>query len=130
MKFKLYTLVDITETGSRKGDDPRSIHQQQNFLTILQTIGLRVNPSYDISPKCFTGIPKEYNLCTAIKGDHAIWEFSFDIEFEGALTLDMLTSDFDLIPFIDSLDNTATFKNAHFSTKAAQSNIQFMIDDK
>ena len=44
MRFIIHTLVDITETGSRRGEDPKQYRQQQNFLTVMQTIGLRVNP--------------------------------------------------------------------------------------
>ena len=44
MNFNLFTKVDITKTNARRGDDPFKMKQQQNYLTVLQTIGLRVNP--------------------------------------------------------------------------------------
>jgi hypothetical protein len=116
MKFKLYTLIDITETGSRKGDDPRKIQQQQNFLTILQTIGLRVNPAYDQAPVVLYGTADEFNLGTSFKNRQSIWVFDFDIEHEDAMSINTLVNDFNLVPIIDHLDETAEFENAHFVT--------------
>ena len=43
MKFRIKTLIDITETRARKGDDPQLTKQQANFMTLYNTIGLRTN---------------------------------------------------------------------------------------
>jgi len=131
MRFKLYTLVDITETGARRGEDPKLHRQQQNFLTVMQTIGLRVNPTYVKSPQVIEDIPSKYNLGSKYKTKQSIWEYVFDIDYEDGLDLDTLASDFDLIPIITGLDETATFDNAHFLTKnVTNSNIYFEIVDK
>jgi len=116
MKFKLYTLIDITETGGRKGDDPRKIQQQQNFLTILQTIGLRVNPAYDQAPVLFYATADEFSLGSDFKNKQSIWVFEFDIEHEDAMSIETLVNDFNLVPIIDHLNETAEFENAHFVT--------------
>lgn len=131
MKFRIYTLVDITETHARKGDETKLVRQQQNFLTILQTIGLRVNPTYIKPPSMFNDTPNKYNLGSKFKGKQNIWEFVFEIEYEGALDIDMLINDFNLIPFIDDLDETVKFENAHFITRDSNiNNIYFELDDK
>ena len=131
MRFKLYTLVDITETGARRGEDPKQYRQQQNFLTVMQTIGLRVNPTYVAPPEIVNDTPIKYKLGSKYKTKQNVWKYTFDIEYEGALDLDTLINDFDLIPVILDLDETAKFENAHFITKdTALCNIHFEVDDK
>jgi len=131
MRFKLYTLVDITETGVRRGEDPKQYRQQQNFLTVMQTIGLRVNPTYVSTPEVIKDTPSKYNLGTTFKNKQNIWKYAFDIEYEGALDVDTLNNDFDLIPIITGLDETVSFENDVFITKNPSiNNIFFDLDDK
>ena len=131
MRFTIHTLVDITETHARRGDDPKQHRQQQNFLTVLQTIGLRVNPTYLEAPEVIKEVPSKLGLGTSYKTKQSIWKYVFDIDYEGALDIETLVNDFDLIPIITQLDETAKFENAHFLTKnTALTNITFQIDDK
>jgi hypothetical protein len=131
MRFRLYTLIDITETAARRGEDPKQFRQQQNFLTVMQTIGLRVNPTYVSTPEIVNDTPSKYNLGTTFKNKQNIWKYAFDIEYEGALDVDTLNNDFNFIPIITDLDETAKFENAHFITKNPNlCNIFFEVDDK
>jgi hypothetical protein len=131
MRFVIHTLVDITETGSRRGEDPKQYRQQQNFLTVMQTIGLRVNPTYVKAPEVVKEVPSKLGLGTSYKTKQSVWKYVFDMEYEGALDIETLVNDFDLIPIITGLDETAEFDNAHFLTKdTALTNITFQIDDK
>jgi len=131
MRFIIHTLVDITETGARRGEDPKQFRQQQNFLTVMQTIGLRVNPTYVKAPKVVKEVPSKLGLGTSYKTKQSVWKYVFDMEYEGALDIETLVNDFDLIPIITQLDETAKFENAHFITKnTALTNISFQIDDK
>ena len=131
MRFILHTLVDITETGVRRGEDPKQFRQQQNFLTVMQTIGMRVNPTYVSSPVVVKEVPSKLGLGTSYKTKQSVWKYVFDMEYEGALDIETLVNDFDLIPIITQLDETAKFENAHFLTKnTALTNITFQIDDK
>ena len=115
MRFKLYTTVDITETNAKRQEDRKMYSQQTNYNTVLQTIGLRVNliPVYvtsaveDVTAKGFGD---------NIKGKQRYWEFCFEVEYEGALTTDMLNNDFDLIPVITDLDETVHNHNKIFRT--------------
>ena len=131
MRFIIHTLVDITETHARRGEDPKQYRQQQNFLTVMQTIGLRVNPEYVSPPAIISEVPSKLGLGTSYKTKQSIWKYAFDMEFEGALNVETLVNDFDLIPIITQLDETAEFNNAQFITKnVSLNNISFEIVDK
>ena len=131
MRFIIHTLVDITETGSRRGEDPKEYRQQQNFLTVMQTIGLRVNPTYLHAPTVIKEVPSKLGLGTLYKTKQSVWKYVFDMEYQDALTIETLVNDFDLIPIITNLNETANFENAIFLTKdAVKCNIFFSIDDK
>ena len=130
-KFRLTTLVDITETGARRGEDPLAYRQQQNFLTVLQTIGLRTNIEYTSGPKVITADPKEKSLGSDYKGEQTIWQFEFTSPAPDSLTLDMLNNDFNLIPIITDLAETVKFKNSVFITQKPKiSNTNFVLLDK
>lgn len=106
MRIKLYTVVDITETKARRSDDAKKFNQQQNYNTVLQTIGLRTNliPIYCTS---HIGSVNKLGFGKNITGKQRYWEFCFEIEQEGSLTKSMLDSDFDLVPIITELDETS-----------------------
>jgi len=116
MRFRIETLVDVTQTHARKGvDDQKSIKQQANFNTLYNVIGLRSNPTdFDIviENKSITGI----GFGNKYKGKQNVWTVEFTIEQEQSLTLDMLETDFDLVPFISNLDDTVTQPNDVFTT--------------
>lgn len=117
MKFELYTLIDITRTDARRGDNPSAYKKQQNYLTVLNTIGLRANPTINKHPQ----ITKDYPMFgTAYKNQQTVWKLDFDVEFEAATSVDMMKDDFDLIPIITSLDETAIIKDDVFLTRDKQ----------
>lgn len=127
MRFKLSTLVDITETNARRKEDQKLFRQQTNYNTVLQTIGLRVNLN-PLSIKSDVQNVKDLGFGKSITGKQRYWEFIFDVEYEGALTVDMLNNDFDLIPVITELDETAHINNKIFRTTCPNDcNIVFEI---
>jgi hypothetical protein len=129
MRFRIKTLFDITETRCRKGDDPFAVRQQQNYLTILNTIGLRVNPTYINAPTVTDEDAKVFG--SKYKGKQKVWTYTFDVDYESALDIDTLVSDFDLIPIITNLDETVDIDPAAIRTQDKQlTNIIFDIDDK
>ena len=132
MRFTLYTLVDITETNARRvSSNNKEFQQQQNFLTVLQTIGLRVNPTYVGAPVVVKETPSKLGLGKEYKTKQNVWEFTFDIDYENALDIQTLQNDFNLIPFISGLDETLKFENDVFlSQNQAKTNILFVISDK
>ena len=130
MKFKIDTLIDITETNARRQDNDKFAYKQQaNFQTLLQTIGLRCNINYDKSPTF-----NELNITKLLFGDKYIgkqkmWTFYFDIEYEGGLDINMLNKDFDLIPIITGLEETINLNKALFRTTDKERNILFSTVD-
>ena len=113
MKFELYTLVDITRTDARRGEDPVAYKKQQNYLTVINTIGLRANPTINKMPQIVAHYP---NFGSAYKGEQKVWKLVFDIEYEEATNIELMKIDFDLIPFISGLDETAEFADPVFRT--------------
>lgn len=128
MKFRIMTLIDITHTGTRRQEADRTAYQQEaNFQTVLQTVGLRVNLEFDKSPVSEDMSMTKTGFSDKYKGKQRVWTFDFAVPFEGALTLSMLSNDFDLIPFIPGLTETAKIEQAIFRTTPQQCNIVFSI---
>jgi hypothetical protein len=126
--FDIYTLVDITNTGAKRNQDPRAYKQYQNYLTVLQTIGLRVNPTVETDPVIVNSHPK---FGTAYKGSHRVWKLHISIEYEDALNTEMLINDFEFVPFITGLEESAEFDNCVFRTQDNKTkNIVFVQSDK
>jgi hypothetical protein len=123
--FELFTVVDITETGARRGDPKLLEHQQQNYLTVMNTIGLRANPIIIKSPYLVDENIKFGKGISAKK----IWRMVFDIEY-GIHSVDMLKLDFELVPFIKELTEDAVIDDPVFRTDINSSNIVFREIDK
>jgi hypothetical protein len=117
MKFELYTLIDITRTDARRGEDPVMYKKQQNYLTAMNTIGLRANPTIKKHPQIVTVHP---NFGTAYKGKNTVWKLSFDIEYEDATSVELMQTDFNLIPVITGLDETVELQHQAFLTQDNQ----------
>jgi hypothetical protein len=132
MIFELKTLIDITETGARRGDDPRDQQQQQNFYTALQTISLRANPTINSSPKKELTSVKGLGFGSSYTGKHQVWSWKFRFEQADSHNIEFLLNDFNLVPIILNLDETARIDDAVFVTKDEKyTNISFcVIDDK
>lgn len=107
MIYCLYTLVDITATGQYRSRSDIERFQQQNFDTVLQTIGLSSNIDFEKPPKIITadifGSPKE-----------RCWYFEWTTEREYVFEangdmLARLKETFELVPFIPNLTETVKF---------------------
>ena len=130
MIFRLQTLIDITETGTRRqSQDKFAYKQEANFQTVLQTIGMRVNLEYENSPSFEQLMLKKNTFSDKYIGKQMLWTFDFIVNYEGALTLEMLKNDFDLIPIITGLTETAQPDKALFRTAGKDKNIIFSIAD-
>jgi len=128
MKITLYTLIDITESGQRRGADKVAVGQQSNYDTLIQVIGLRSNlePNSIIQHK--DNISK-LGFGTKYKGVQNYWEFVFEVP-DGATSNKFLENDFDLVPIITSLTETAKINISVFKTKDdAERNIVFKYVD-
>jgi len=119
MRYRIYTLVDITKTGQYRNESGRELarHQQQNFDTILQTIGMRANLNYLNSPSIRIDIPSKYKL----DGDELanIWTFEWEVDREDLFSHNgddvyRLREDFELVPYISELTETVKYDPAIF----------------
>lgn len=115
----MLTLIDITETKARKGDDFYKQKQQQNYLTAYQTMSMRANPTINKSPVVKEIAVKDFDFGSDFKGKQKAWELEFEFESEGQHSLDFLKNDFDLVPVISDLDESVTLKIQAFMTNGS-----------
>ena len=114
MRFKLLTLIDITETKARRGDDAFLQKQQQNYLTTIQTASLRANPIIKNPPSVIEIDISNIGFGQDISGIHKVWSLEF--EFEVDVNIEFLIKDFDLVPVINQLTETVELKTIAFLT--------------
>jgi hypothetical protein len=112
MIYSLYTLVDITATGQYRSRNDLERLQQQNFDTVIQTIGLAGNLMYDKPPEIIPG---------DIFGnqDQKCWYFEWYMEREHLFESDgdelaRLKELFEFVPFIANLAETTNFEMPAF----------------
>jgi hypothetical protein len=135
MEYKLITLVDITATGQYRHEQGRQkeLNQQQNFDTVLQTLGLRGNVYYTVKPTVIeaTGKSQGFAVNKTVKMWQFEWQMEIDYLFEkGGDPIHWLKHDFDLIPIIPNLDESIVLKRPMFMISGPDANIIFSYSDK
>ena len=113
MRFIMKTLVDVTPTYSRRTEDRFMYNQHQNYMTAIQTLGLRSNP---MSIRVTNENESVEFFGSTFEGTQKVWSIEFNIEREGSLEVAMLKEDFDLVPIISGLEETVEFKNNVFQS--------------
>lgn len=132
MDYKLYTLVDITHTGQNRSESGKEHlrYKEQNFSTVLQTLGLRSNIWYNYGP-----------IAIEVKGSLVgfkteelvrVWRFDWRTERENLYLenedpVAFLKNDFHLVPYIKGLDERMEQDYAMFVTQEENSNIVFHL---
>lgn len=128
MKIDIITLVDITQTGARKGSDKKSVNQQANYMTLFQTASLRVNVIPTSITKNNADI-KGLGFGSEYKGTHNYWILTLEHDVPMGVTHELLLEDFDLVPFITGLDETVQIKSPVFRTKDKKlTNVIFSVE--
>jgi len=123
MRFILKTLVDITPTYARRTEDRYMYNQHQNYMTVINTLGLRSNP---LSIVVTDAEESTKYFGSTYTDKQKVWTIEFEVEREGSLETALLKEDFDLVPFINGLDESVEFKNNVFqSTNKKYKNIYF-----
>lgn len=132
MRYELYTTVDITSTGQfRFSDDKSSLQykKEQNFQTVLQTIGIRGNISYKKTPVMseVRGDVLGFSTNKIIK----VWNFEFETErdflFENNNNpVGYLLDDFNGVPYLAGLDELVEQNYEVFVTEGPAKNIVFL----
>ena len=130
MNYKLYTLVDITHTGQTRTDPGKEAQRwkEQNFQTVLQTLGIRANVTFVQSPVIIEtkGNLVGFNTEEKIR----VWRFDFTTDrnmlYENnGDPVAYLVEDFHLVPYISGLDELIDQKYAVFNTEDPGKNITF-----
>lgn len=130
MEYKLYTLVDITHTGQHRTEPGKESlrWKEQNFNTVLQTVGIRANISYTNSPALLEikGRLIGFDTDDIIR----VWRFDFYTERDYLFEKDgnpvqHLVEDFHLVPYIAGLDEAMTQTYTVFNTSDPGKNIVF-----
>jgi hypothetical protein len=132
--FTIGTLVDITATGvtRNKPGDEHKRNQQRNWETVLQVLGIRAQPTLVEGPMC--GVVDEDLLKRIFgemyTGEQRVWFASFSIEHrdvykKDAEQLALLADDFNQVPVVTGLDETARFILPIFYCHGAIRNIIF-----
>lgn len=130
-----YTLVDITPTGVIRNDTGKDLerNQQRNWETVLQCISIRSQP-IDISWREDTVKLDSYEFGEMYQGEQRVWSFAFTVEHSGVFgdaqdPVKLLHEDFDEVPIVPYLTETARFLLPVFYTSGAIKNIYFKIPD-
>lgn len=130
MEYKLYTLVDITHTGQYRNEPGKENlrWKEQNFNTVLQTLGIRANIEYKHSPS----ITEVKGSLVGFDTDEVIrvWRFDFYTERDHLFEnnndpVGYLLDDFNLVPYINGLDELMEQQYAVFVTQGPGRNIVF-----
>ncbi len=130
MEYILYTTVDITNTGQYRHELGKESDRwrEQNFQTVLQTLGIRGNIIYSKSPKVIeiSGHVLGFKTSNIIR----VWQFEFNTEREQLFEKDgnpigYLIDDFDGVPYISGLDESMDQNYDVFVTEGPSRNIIF-----
>lgn len=109
MHYLLYTTVDITHTGQHRLERGKEseFYKEQNFQTVLQTLGLRANVSFTKPPQSLIANGSIFGF--NVKEPICIWQFNFSVEQDHLYLLNdsevgYMIKDFTGVPFISGLN--------------------------
>ena len=134
MEYMLYTTVDITNTGQYRTEPGKEVDRwkEQNFQTVLQTLGMRANISFNKKPKVIeiSGNVFGFNTNNIIR----VWQFEFHTERENFFQsndnpIGYLIEDFDGVPYISGLDESMEQNYDVFVTDGPSRNVIFSQRD-
>jgi len=130
--FQGVSLVDITATGMTRSNDPDSVerNQQRNWETVVQCLGLRTQPQNIQSPICSIESMKNCEFGDFYTGEQKVWTWFWTVESSGIYDLDNkplggLQKDFEQVPIITGLNETARFMLPIFYPYGTIKNIYF-----
>lgn len=118
MRIQILSLVDITNTSARRNEDKKLYCQQSNYSTVIQTSCLRVN-MVPFNHTIEFGNINQLGFGNRYKNRQKYWSIIFENEYTNSITLPELEDDFDLVPIVLNLDETAKIETPVFSTKDA-----------
>lgn len=128
--FKIYTLVDITNTNVTSGSGLER-NQQRNWETLLQVLSLRTQIHNIDGPELLAGVhPSKYELGYNHRGIHNVWTMGFVLEFDNIFgppedPFGILVTDFEKVPIITGLTETIKIDPPVFMPDTWNKNIVF-----
>ena len=137
--YRLYTLVDITQTNVSRGSvEDLKRDQQRNFQSLVQALSLRTQPLNISTPirladgyDCISLISGDsYEFGSMYEGTHTVWSVDFSIEFDNLFddnrgnSVGLLLDDLNEVPIINGLEETARFILPCFFSYGAPKNIE------
>lgn len=131
-RHRLWTTVDITQTNVKTktnlNDWSLQRNQQRNLDTLIQTIGLRSQPTNILIGQIFY-VPTSCGLGKNLPEKCNIWTMEFDIEHEGAFGKDceLLLKDLNYVPIINGLNETEPAFPPVFQTVGTFKNINIIF---
>lgn len=137
--FQLTTLVDITATGVVRSNGQRDVerNQQRNWETVLQVLGLRTQPHVISFPYkiMYTESDVHSLFGNFNSGDHTVWRFEFNADQPGAYGTEHgavagIAADFEEVPIITGLTETAKFMLPIFYPRGAIKNVHLAVYPK
>ena len=129
-----FTLVDITRTGvtHNRAENEHQRNQQRNWETVIQCMGIRTQPLDIQGPKFIEMYVDEDTFGEMYQGKQRVWAWTFYADRTGTWTVDndelaLLHKDFNEVPIIQGLDETARFILPIFYTTGAIKNVFFKL---
>jgi hypothetical protein len=135
--FTICTLVDITKTNVVRNTPESEFqrNQQRNWESVLQVIGLRAQPMTVVEP---VGDIVSADIVAELFGemhhgkDQRVWVASFAVEHKEVFLKDddllgLLKDDFNQVPVVCGLDETARFILPIFYSHGSLKNITFRV---
>lgn len=132
-QITLFTLVDITATGvtrSNFGEDTLERNQQRNWETVLQVLGLRTQPIIISGPTVSTNVDLDFfsmEFGDFYEGKQSVWSMVFSSE-QNVYQIDQLEQDFEQIPVVTGLTETAKFMLPIFYPHGTIKNVYFKFN--
>lgn len=120
------TLVDITDTGVIKGESLER-DQMRNWQSVLQVLGLRTQVNVIAGPEVFLLEDVEgLEFGEDYRGKHHVWAVRFcEMDNNNIYSVESLREDFNEVPVIVGLEETARFMLPIFFSYGTLKNIHF-----
>lgn len=132
--FELLTLVDITATGvvRNNGNNDLERNQQRNFETVIQILSLRTQPHIIKPPELCNRMYFHKFGDMYLEEQHKVWSLPFTADYPQAYANEIspvgnLLKDFEEIPIITGLTETACFMLPIFYPYGAIKNIHLIV---
>lgn len=129
-RISFYTLIDITPTGiiSQNKDDTYKRNQQRNWETIQQICNLRCHARVIAEPLDPRTIQVEYHQFGEFyTGEHKCWKCIIEFETDDSLLVEKLEYDFNRVPIIKGLDETASLPDPLIYANGKLKNLYFKV---